>query len=69
MDHPFHLHGFRFQIDSRREWMDAVNVPSGATVRILPEFDGRSGAAGLWMYHCHILEHAEGGMMGEVQVQ
>lgn len=23
---------------------------------------------GSWVYHCHILEHAEGGMMGEVRV-
>jgi FtsP/CotA-like multicopper oxidase with cupredoxin domain len=24
---------------------------------------------GMWMYHCHIAEHAEGGMMGEIHVQ
>jgi len=28
----------------------------------------REGAHGSWMYHCHILGHAEGGMMGEMDV-
>ncbi len=27
------------------------------------------GATGRWMYHCHILEHAERGMMGELEVR
>ncbi|MEO7093163.1 MAG: multicopper oxidase domain-containing protein, partial [Polyangiales bacterium] len=29
----------------------------------------RYGAQGRWMYHCHILEHAERGMMGELTIQ
>jgi hypothetical protein len=34
---------------------------------------GSAGSAGvsageMWMYHCHILEHAEHGMMGEIHV-
>ncbi len=69
MDHPFHLHGFFFWVRGRQEWMDTVNVPASATVELQPYFDARPGAAGSWMYHCHILEHAEGGMMGEVRVR
>ncbi|MEW5847944.1 MAG: multicopper oxidase family protein [Myxococcota bacterium] len=69
MDHPFHLHGFRFQVvggvDGLRAWKDTVNVPAGRTVQLLIPFDGE---AGRWMYHCHILQHAENGMMGEVVV-
>jgi len=71
MDHPFHLHGMSFQLvdaagspTSPRGWKDTVNVPQLATVRFAVRFD----ALGRWMYHCHILEHAERGMMGELEV-
>lgn len=69
MDHPFHLHGFFFRSIGQREWKDTIQVPAKATVRISPSFDAREGAAGTWMYHCHILGHAEGGMMGEVTLR
>jgi len=69
MDHPFHLHGFFFWVSDRQEWRDTVNIPAKATVALRPYFDTRPGATGAWAYHCHILEHAEGGMMGEVRVR
>ena len=68
-DHPFHLHGYFFQVlDDQRvpEWKDTVNVPVKSTVRIAMTFDERPG---MWMYHCHILDHAEVGMMGHLHVQ
>jgi len=68
-DHPFHLHGYFFQVlDDTRvpEWKDTVNVPVNATVRIAIRFDERPG---MWMYHCHILDHADVGMMGHLHVQ
>lgn len=73
MDHPFHLHGFFFQVLSRsdvaeppgrRVWKDTINVPAKSSLKAIARFD----EPGRWMYHCHILEHAEGGMMGEVDV-
>jgi FtsP/CotA-like multicopper oxidase with cupredoxin domain len=67
-DHPFHLHGYFFQVlDDKRvpEWKDTVNVPVNSTVRIAVDFDERPG---MWMYHCHILDHAEVGMMGHLHV-
>ena len=69
MDHPFHLHGFFFWVPDSREWRDTLNIPGKATVDLRPHFDSRPGATGSWAYHCHILEHAEGGMMGEVRVR
>jgi FtsP/CotA-like multicopper oxidase with cupredoxin domain len=66
--HPFHLHGYFFQVlDDTRipEWKDTVDVPAGTTLRIAIEFDERPG---VWMYHCHILDHAESGMMGHLWV-
>ncbi len=70
--HPFHLHGFSFlPLDEKLEpvhpmaWKDTVNVPIDETVRLLVNFDERPG---MWMFHCHILDHADGGMMGHVHL-
>lgn len=69
MDHPFHLHGFRFQAEGVRAWKDTLNIPAEESVRLVIDFEERAGAAGSWMYHCHILGHEEGGMMAEVLVE
>ena len=66
--HPFHMHGFFFQLlDPARipEWKDTVDVPSKSSIRIALRYDDRPG---MWMYHCHILDHAEIGMMGHLQL-
>jgi FtsP/CotA-like multicopper oxidase with cupredoxin domain len=67
-DHPFHLHGYFFRVIGERvpEWKDTVNVPVNSSVRIAIQFDERPG---MWMYHCHILDHADAGMMGHVHVE
>jgi FtsP/CotA-like multicopper oxidase with cupredoxin domain len=72
MDHPFHLHGFFFQVLSVngeapafRSWEDVVNLPPRSTTRIAWIPDDRPGS---WMYHCHILEHHDAGMMGHFEV-
>ncbi len=71
-DHPFHLHGFFFQVidvngkpPALREWKDTVNVGAKQKARLAIEFDNRPG---MWMFHCHILDHAELGMMGMLMV-
>jgi FtsP/CotA-like multicopper oxidase with cupredoxin domain len=73
MDHPFHLHGTFFQVlatngeataPERLANKDTVIVPQMSTLELAARFDEPGG----WMYHCHILEHAEGGMMGEIDV-
>lgn len=72
MDHPFHLHGFQFQVIDRdgvpepfRSWKDTVNVPKHSVVRFIVRL---SDFAGKWMYHCHILDHEDHGMMGVLEV-
>ena len=69
--HPIHLHGFFFQeVDEKgvpvrpRAWKDTIHVAVGATKRFLVKFD----RPGSWMYHCHILDHAEAGLMSTVDV-
>jgi FtsP/CotA-like multicopper oxidase with cupredoxin domain len=71
MDHPFHIHGMFFQVlDVDGTGPDALGlkdtfiVPQATTAHIAVSYD----AAGEWMYHCHILEHAERGMMGMLSV-
>lgn len=66
--HPFHLHGFFFQVldengQPRRplEWKDTVDVPHHSSVKLAVRYDERPG---MWMFHCHILDHADAGMMG-----
>jgi len=66
--HPFHLHGFFFQVLSPErplEWKDVVDVPVNGTVRFAVRYDDRPG---MWMFHCHILDHADAGMMGALMV-
>lgn len=72
MDHPFHLHGFFFQVVEENgrppeflSWEDTVNVPPMSRVRIAWMPDDRPGE---WMYHCHILEHHASGMMAHFEV-
>jgi FtsP/CotA-like multicopper oxidase with cupredoxin domain len=48
-----------------RSWEDTVNVPPKARVRIAWMPDDRPGE---WMYHCHILEHHQSGMMAHFEV-
>jgi FtsP/CotA-like multicopper oxidase with cupredoxin domain len=70
--HPIHLHGFFFQVLDQKdqlvhplEWKDTVSVPFKQTLKLLVRFDDRPGS---WMVHCHILDHAEGGLMSTVQL-
>lgn len=73
MDHPFHLHGFQFQVLDRNgvpepfpSWKDTVNVPKHSTARFIVRFDNYPGK---WMFHCHILSHEDAGMMGVLEVR
>lgn len=76
MDHPFHVHGTQFQLvgSSRgdttpglgyRAWIDTINIRSGETVRLRM----CQTQPGKRMFHCHILEHEDQGMMAVLDVQ
>lgn len=74
MAHPFHAHGVQFQVLDRdgnpppaneSGWKDTVLVYPGEKVRVIATFDRK----GLFMYHCHILEHEDAGMMGQFRVE
>lgn len=67
MHHPFHIHGAgRFLVLARDGavepnlvWKDTVLIRTGQVVDILLDVTN----PGLWMAHCHIAEHMQGGMM------
>jgi FtsP/CotA-like multicopper oxidase with cupredoxin domain len=73
MHHPFHIHGNNFQIVAingepptvPQGWKDTWDVPPRSSVTVVSDLWN----PGHWMYHCHILEHAEDGMMGEMMVE
>ena len=72
MDHPFHIHVNSFQVISRNgqpeslpAWRDTVLVRRGETVRIRIPF---RDFAGKTVYHCHILDHEDLGMMGNLMI-
>ncbi len=69
--HPIHLHGHAFRVISRngkptrrREWLDTVLLAPDERAEIAFVADN----PGDWMIHCHILEHAAGGMMAVLRV-
>ena len=73
MDHPFHLHGFQFQVLDRNgvpepylSWKDMLNIPKHSSARIIVRYDDYPGK---WMFHCHILDHEDHGMMGVLEVK
>jgi len=75
MAHPFHAHAIQWQILDRNGvpasgtdlgWKDTFLVQEGETVRIIGKFEAVN--IGDYMYHCHILEHEDAGMMGYFRV-
>jgi FtsP/CotA-like multicopper oxidase with cupredoxin domain len=82
MAHPLHIHGRQFRVLSRTRaggasssavaqervdagWMDTVLILPNETVRLLVHFTRHPG---LYLYHCHILEHEDLGMMRNYRV-
>jgi FtsP/CotA-like multicopper oxidase with cupredoxin domain len=72
MAHPFHIHGASFRILSISDapppahlmgWKDVVLVEEKA--ELLVAFNRSATTQCPFMYHCHILEHEDAGMMGQ----
>jgi FtsP/CotA-like multicopper oxidase with cupredoxin domain len=79
--HVFHIHQLHFQLIARDGVVvddpalrDTIDIPawSGAPARypsVRLRMDFRSPAIiGTFLFHCHILEHEDGGMMGTIRV-
>ena len=73
MPHPFHVHVNKFQVISRHDqplpyaaWKDVISVNPGEKVRIRMAFQDYAGKT---VYHCHILDHEDRGMMGILEIK
>lgn len=75
--HPFHIHDIQFRVLDRdgdpslpneRGLKDTVLVDPGSAVRVIAEFADFADPRHPYMYHCHILEHEDAGMMGQFVV-
>lgn len=73
--HPFHVHGVAFQVVSEaggpprpqnRGWKDTVLISD--QVELIARLDQPASRKTPFMFHCHILEHEDGGMMGQFTV-
>src|SRR5699024_10883357 len=74
MIHPFHIHGAQIKVLSRdgekpseneQGWKDTISVEPEETVKVAVQFKEK----GVYMFHCHHLEHEDNGMMGQVKVK
>jgi blue copper oxidase len=72
--HNFHVHGVSFKVLTYAGgptpphlggWKDTVYVPPGETVRLLVPFGDYPDPKTPYMFHCHILQHEDRGMMGQ----
>jgi blue copper oxidase len=77
LTHPFHIHDVQFRVLDRagappqpheQGLKDTVLVDPGSAVRIITEFADFADPDHPYMYHCHILEHEDAGMMGQFVV-
>ncbi|WP_198401641.1 multicopper oxidase family protein [Ghiorsea bivora] len=77
MDHNFHIHGAFFQLLTRDSGLpkayetglkDTVYLPANSRVEAIVQYSQATVAGAPYMYHCHILEHEDAGMMGQFTV-
>jgi FtsP/CotA-like multicopper oxidase with cupredoxin domain len=73
MDHPFHLHAWPFRVMAASPGapltgvrQDVVLIPARGWVRLRIPFTDYPGRS---VYHCHILDHEDRGMMGTINVR
>lgn len=74
MIHPFHIHGTQFKVISingekppknLQGYKDTISLDPGDKAKLAVKFEEK----GIYMYHCHILEHEDNGMMGQIEVE
>lgn len=75
--HPFHIHDVQFYILDRNGVApapeetgrkDVVFVPAMTSARFITAFEDFADEDTPYMYHCHMLTHEDGGMMGQFVV-
>lgn len=76
--HPFHIHDVQFYIldrngvippENERGRKDVVLVKNMETVRFIAKFEDHADDEVPYMYHCHMLQHEDEGLMGQFIVE
>jgi suppressor of ftsI len=70
--HPFHIHQVHFLSYAENgvplanpAWLDTVNVPVGGSVDVILDFT-EPVIKGMAVFHCHLLNHEDKGMMAKI---
>jgi len=70
--HPFHIHQVHFWAYAESgkplehsQWLDTVNVPVGGSVDVILDFTNPV-IKGMSVFHCHLLNHEDKGMMAKI---
>jgi len=70
--HPFHIHQVHFLAYAQNgaplpdpAWLDTVNVPYGGSVDVILDFTNPV-IRGMSVFHCHLLNHEDKGMMAKI---
>lgn len=75
--HSFHIHDIQFSVVDRngeavpseeRGWKDTVYIPRNGSVKLVAKFDDYASDTYPFMYHCHMTNHEDGGLMGQFLV-
>lgn len=78
--HSFHIHGVQFKLVARNAsaaavknyeqgWKDTFHIPLGESATFVAKFDEAADARYPFMYHCHMVNHEDAGLMGQFVVQ
>ena len=77
LTHVFHVHDIEFRVLDRdgrppaaaeAGWKDSIHVPPGGVARIAMQFTDFANPDHPYMFHCHVLQHEDAGMMGQFVV-
>lgn len=70
--HPFHIHQVHFLAYAENgarlaspQWLETVNVPYGGYVDVIMDFTNPV-IRGMSLFHCHLLNHEDKGMMAKI---
>jgi suppressor of ftsI len=70
--HPMHLHQVHFLVYAvngtkllNPEWVDTANVPYGGSIDMIVDFTNPA-IRGMSVFHCHLLNHEDKGMMAKI---
>jgi suppressor of ftsI len=73
--HPMHIHQVHFFAYAENDkpivdplWLDTVNVPYGGSVDVIMDFTNPV-IRGMSVFHCHLLNHEDKGMMAKIMFE